>query len=454
LAQAAWFYCTLDLLPQRALLLAEAAAGRAPHDEFILRTLGWAQWLNSREADARATLEPLVRTDPYAAYLLAQIRVDAGERDAAVHTLDSLESQPSAGPAALLLQELRSTLGMPTTRPASALQTQLLEILDAFDATPLRFESVAADALDVSIDLDERNLYPGQPWRATFTLHNRSAIPITLGDDGMVNPVFLLSFRIDGDRPREWRNLMTVSLDRRRTLAPGEKLRLRRTLNVGPLRRHSRMYPQQLLRVQVDAIFDPQRNETGDWVPSPTGRRLRTLYFNRLPANVSREGLNALFAALAGPSDPARWEAIEVIADLLSEHQRAGLGQLKYTPEAVPAERLLHAMHAALTSEAWETRARMLEALQIAGLDAQTLRLVSGCVRHENWVVRMHAVRLLSRNGMAARESLLSAAGDESDELVRAVIRSRIEQIDQTAGPATRTAPTEPPPGATAPSAR
>lgn len=433
LAQAAWFHCTLDTLPQRALLLAQTAAERAPRDEFIQRTLGWALWLNSRPADALAVLDPLAKSDPYATYLTARIHDEAEEREAAMRALEAMESPPGTGPAALLVQELRSKLGMPTTQPASALQSQLLNIWTSFDATPLRFESVVADALDVSIDLDERNLYPGQPWRATFTLHNRSAVPITLGDDGMVNPTFLLSFRIDGDRPRAWQHLMTVSLDRRRALAPGEKLRLRRTLNVGPLRRHSRMSPQQLLRIQMDVIFDPQKNETGEWMPSPTGRNLRTLYFNRLPANVSREGLNALFASLAGASDPARWEAIEVIADLLSEHQRAGLGQLKYTPEPVPAERLLHAVQAALTSDAWETRARMLEALQIAGLDVQTLRLVNGCLKHENWVVRLHAARLLSRNGLAARETLLNAAGDEPDELVRAVIRGRIEQIDKSA---------------------
>lgn len=442
-AQAAWFHCTLDPLPQRALSLAEAAAARAATDEFVQRVLGWALWLNSRTEDALEKLKPLATHDPFAAFVVARIQLDAGNQSEATHTLDGIEVPPQSGPAGGLLASLRESLGVPATQPATAKQREFREILAAFDLSPLKFETNADQALEVSIDLDEKNLNPGQPWRATFTLRNRATYPITLGEDGMVNPAFLLSFRVDGDRPRDYGELMTVTLDQRRTLRPGEKLQVRRTLDVGPVRRQSRMAPQQLLRIQLDAIFDPRRTADGTWEPSSTGRRLRTVYFNRLPANVSREGQNALFASLSGPNNPGRFETVELMGELLGESQRAALGLLKYAPEPVPGERLLHAIHAALTSESWELRARTLEALQVAGLDAQTLRLATVCCTHENWVVRMMAARLVARNGAAAREELMARAGDEADELVRTILRCKIEQIDRVAA-TEKTATTNP----------
>ncbi|MBL8880527.1 MAG: hypothetical protein JNG88_15550 [Phycisphaerales bacterium] len=439
IAQAAWFHCTLDVLPQRALALASAASERANTDEFVRRVLGWAQWRNSNTSDALQTLSALVGHDPFAAYAVAKIHADAGDVAAAARVLESLTPAPRNGPAQALLAEIRDQVGSASTQPTSAAHDALLSILGGFDAAILTYESDLPRSLDVTVDLEEKNLNPAQPWRANFTLVNRAKYPITLGEDGMVNPAFLLSFKIDGDRPREWPHLQTVTLDRRRALAPGEKLQLQRTLDVGPLRRLSRMSPQQLLRIQLDAIFDPAQTAEGGWTPGPTGRRLNTLYFNRLPANVSREGMNATFASVAGPGGERQFDAIELLAQLLSESQRAGLGQLKYAPEAIPADRALHAIRAALTSESWELRVRALEALQIAGLDAQTLRLVAACAKHENWLVRLFAVRLIARGGADAREQLLTLTGIETDELVRTVIRCRIEQIDQAAAAKTPT---------------
>lgn len=432
-AQAAWFHSTLDVLPQRALVLATSASERAGKDDFVRRALGWAQWRNSRNAEALETLAPLIAHDPYATYVTAKIHMDAGDNAAAARALESLESSPRSGPASTLLSEIREQLGITTTQPTSAAHQTLLTVLSTFDLAILDYEADLKRALDVSIDLEEKNLNPAQPWRANFILRNRGKYPITLGEESMVNPAFLLSFKIDGDRPREWPQLLTVTLDQRRVLAPGEKLQLQRTLDVGPLRRHSRMSPQQLLRIQLDAIFDPMQSGDGAWTTSPTGRRLSTVYFNRLPANVSREGINATFAAVAGPAPGAQFDAVELLSQLLGESQRAALGKLKYSPEAIPAERALHALRAALTSENWELRTRALEGLQIAGLDAQTLRLVAVCAKHEHWLVRLFAARLIARGGADAREQLSALAGEETDELVRGVIRGKIQRIDQAA---------------------
>ena len=73
-AQAAWFYCTIDKQPHLALPRAEAAYARAPGDTFVRRVLGWAQALNLMNDEARRTLEPIAAQDGFAAYLLAPER--------------------------------------------------------------------------------------------------------------------------------------------------------------------------------------------------------------------------------------------------------------------------------------------------------------------------------------------------------------------------------------------
>ncbi|MFH1745493.1 MAG: HEAT repeat domain-containing protein [Planctomycetota bacterium] len=417
ITQAAWFYCTLEKQSQRALMLAESAAARMPEDVFVRRVLGWAQLANLQEEAAEKTLLPIATRDPYAAYQLAKRAQAAGDTARALEILVQLEMPPDSGPAHELLAELG--LNPATSQPAER-YPDISAALTAFNHDVLVFHRNPEQFFEAQVVIENRGPRPGEPWWAGFALTNRADFPITLGPELMVNPVFLVSFQLEGDREREYAHLLTINLDHRRVIKPGQTVRIRRTIDIGPLRRVSRRTPQQAQRVTVRTIFDPVLGPDGQWQAGLGGRTLPPAYFNRLPAGTSREALHAMFSALTDESEAARFRAIEALAELLSEQQRLERGRLNYQPEPVPSQRISQALLAALSSESWELRVRALDALQIAGMDSTMLRAVESCLEHSHWMVRLMAVRLLGeRRGPAAEPRIKRLAENDTDELVR-----------------------------------
>ena len=416
--QAAWFYCTIDDQPRRGLMLAESAAHRVPDDLFAQRVLGWAQAVNLQAEQAKATLAPLVTHDPYAAYQLARLFQKEGDDETARRIVRELTPLPTAGPA----RELINQLGFSeiTSRSTAHRHLEIAEVLGGFDREVLSFHREPERFLRAAITFDNRTPDPGEPWWAHFTLTNQADFPITLGPEWMVNPIFLLSFELEGNKKREYPYLFTVTVDRVRVLAPGESVRISRTLALGSLHRLARKTPQQAQRISVTAILDPVRGPHGRWEAGLAGQRLRPVYFNRLPARTSREALSALLRALASVSDSIRFRAVEQMAELLSEKQRADLGRLNYKPQPIPAARIQQALLAALSGESWELRARALDALQIAGFNANMLQAAQECLEHPHWLVRLMAVRLLGeRQGQPAAGLLQELSRNDADELVR-----------------------------------
>jgi tetratricopeptide (TPR) repeat protein len=447
LAQAAWFYATLEQQPQRALMLARTAAELAPDDPFVQRVLGWALAVNLQPDEARNLLAPLATSDPYAAYMLARLRSEAGDAAGVEEALRSLRRWPRTGPALHLLAGLQAgpasqPTSLPATMPAGVTtlpvrpqpvvvdeerqQAELRAVLGGFQDDVLTFYRTPEHFLEASVAMDNPSLAAGEPWWATFALTNRGAFPITLGPDAMVNPVFLVSLTLEGDRARSYPALLTVSLDRTRVLDPGETVRVRRTLDVGPVRQVARTTPQQFQRVSVQAVLAAERGADGQWRPGLGGVALRPVYFSQLPVSVGRESLAALFAAVSGDSDIERVQALEVLAQLLGEQQRAQLTKLNYTPQPVPAARIQAALHEALRSPQWELQARTLDSLQIVGLDRDMTRAAEQSLAHPHWLVRLMALRVLARQGATFADQAAKIASDDPDEIVRELAASYV----------------------------
>lgn len=424
-AQAAWFHSTLDPQPQRALMLAESAAQRAPQDPFALRVLGWAQAGSDRIDDARRTLMPIAGRDAYAAARLARILRDEGDADAAARLAANLEIMPLSGPAYELFSQL-GPLG-PTTQPAGRRFPEIAQSFSEFDRDVLSFQKHVGRYLEAEIRIENPGVGVGEPWWAVLSLTNRGRFPITLGEGGMVSPVWAISLRMEGDRVREHPQLLMERMDRAAVLAPGQTIRIRRTLDVGPPGRAARLTPQQLQRVTVTAILDPAVDAEGRCVPSPTGQAVRPAYFNRVPATTNREALHALFSAAAGQVDAPRFQALEVMGQLLGERHRAELRQLAYRPSPIPADRIYQALSASLAAESWETRARALHALSFAGLDANLVREVQARLDDPNWLVRLMALRLLARQGSSLAPVCQRLAAEDTEELVRTLAQAHLD---------------------------
>ncbi|MBK8913831.1 MAG: hypothetical protein IPM64_04370 [Phycisphaerales bacterium] len=424
-AQAAWFHSTLDPQPQRALMLAESAAQRAGQDVFAQRVLGWAQAGSDRIDDARRTLMAIAGRDAFAAARLARILRDEGDADAAARVAANLEIMPLSGPAYELFSQL-GPLG-PATQPAGRRFPEIAQSYSEFDRDVLSFQKHVGRYLEAEIRVENPGVGVGEPWWVVLSLTNRARFPITLGDGGMVSPVWAISLRMEGDRVREHPHLLMERMDRAAVLAPGQTIRIRRTIDVGPPGRAARLTPQQLQRVTVTAILDPAVDAEGRCVPSPTGQTVRPAYFNRVPATTNREALHALFSAAAGQVDAPRFQALEVMGQLLGERHRAELGQLAYRPSPIPADRIYQALSSSLAAEAWETRVRTLHALSFAGLDANLVREVQARLDDPNWLVRLMALRLLARQGDSLAPVCRRLAIEDTEELVRTLAQAHLD---------------------------
>ena len=420
-AQAGWFYCTLGADPTQAMLMADSATRRAPGDVFATRVLGWAQILSGRVDEGRATLEPIAKQDPYAAFQLARLALEDGDEAAASRYVRELEYVPRLGQA----HDLLNTLGLlPTTQPATTEYPAVPGLLAGFHRDVMNFYRATPDYLAAEIKLERPSLIPGEPWWATFTITNTGSFPITLGPDAMVNPVFLLSFVMEGDMRRTFPNLMTIAIEQERSLRPGESVSVRRTIDLGPLRTVSRRTPQHLQSVTMTAVLDPVQTASGRWRPSVTGLDLRPVIFARVPVHVSAEAWNAWFSSLREGTARQRFETVELLGELLLESQRAALDKLSYRPTPILEDRVYRALMNALGSDDWETRVRTIEAVQHVGLDRGLLAAVRQCLDHEHWLVRLMAVRLLARQGEVFAETAWQLADNDPDELVRDMARS------------------------------
>ena len=426
-AQAAWFYCTLKPTPKRALMLAQAAAAVAPGDPFVVRVLGWAQALNGQKDEATATLLPIAANDPDAAYQLALLSKQSGDTAAIARLLDNLAEMPLAGPARDRWASL--PVSLPASEPPERRHAEIADMLDAFDMELLELHKEAGRFLHVEAAFENPAPVLGEPWWVGFTLENKARFPITLGPDRMVNPVFLLSFDLQDAKRHSFPHLFTVSLDRKRVLLPGESVSIRQTIDIGPLRRQSRRTPQRLLNVTMNVLFDPQRDPQGRWSASISGQELSPIILNRVPVETGPGGIRSLLAAMASDSKSGRFGAIETLAALLGERQRANLHRLDYRPAPVPAAKIARALVKSLSGGGWETRVRVLDAMQTLGFDRKTLDAVRANLRHPHWLVRMMAVRLLGERqgrpflGMARR-----IAEQDDHELVRAMAAGYVEQ--------------------------
>ena len=212
---------------------------------------GWAQILSGRVEEGRATLEPIATQDPYAAYKLAKLAQEQGGR----HRGGALCARAhirfrAGGRARTLLNELGLLL---TTQPAGSEYPAVPAVLATFQP---RRERVLP--INAGVPVRQHGTRTSEPdsrralgW-AKFSISNTGSFPITLGPDAMVNPVFLLSFVMEGDRRRMFPNLMTIAIERKQVLMPGETVSVRRTIDVGPLRDRVTAYAAASARRQHD----------------------------------------------------------------------------------------------------------------------------------------------------------------------------------------------------------
>lgn len=451
-AEAAWYHVWIEVQPQRALALAEAAAGRLDDDAFAARVLAWAKYRNGDIDGALAEALTLAEFDPFAAGLAALIQRGRGN-DAAAAELLALDVWTNYVGAALVLRDAAYhpaatqrfvAATQPATQPVQdpdavraafgivlSPDAGVAEVFREWDFGALDFAREPEQFVSAEMVMDDRNPSVGEPWRVTFRVRNIGRRPITLGPDWMVNPVFLLSVRVDGPELEQFPEVYSVSLDRKRMLRPNEFVELERTIDVGGIARAHERWPQHLVGVTVNAVFDPVQRANGEWASSLPTVRVRPLTFARSPANVDASAWHLRFERLRGSHKAATFSSLAALGQLLGEAQRFALepDALPYRPRSIPTRKVIEALRGAVAAGDADVRVHALEALHAAGLNRALLAAAQGCIEHPSWVVRLAAARQVSRLGDAALPTLRALADRDQDATVRAVARRLVEEL-------------------------
>lgn len=427
-AEAAWYALRFRDDAPRALQLINRAIKERRPSPFAQRVLGFSLAANGDTDAAIAALERVADMDAWAALRLLRLR---GTATAPTVAGERATINPESIPAAGTLREFAVSQGMaPTTQPAATQQARAL--LADFPRQALKFAEDPSRVLAIGLDVEDPNPTPGEPWWATFEIRNNGMHAVALGPTGVAQPMFSVTLRLEGVQRHFWPNYLTVRLNEGVLLRPGESLKKRVTLDVGPVRRIIRAAPQHVQHTTIQAVFDPVFYSDGAVNPGPAGQFGEFCSVSRSPAPVTSTAFHAAFQSLRLPTSLSAMRTIDAFAQLEGERQRAALGRLRYKPSEIPHERIRGALIDGLRRGGWELKARGLISLDVAGFDQQLWDAVRACTTDDHWLCRMMALRLTLRQRDAGLALAKQLAAEDADPLVRKFAAACVERFGES----------------------
>ena len=184
----AWFEIYFNENPGAAGKWVDALEAVLPEDSATLKRLrGWLLLANKQSDEARKTLEPLQASDPLSA--LAMVRLAGADKDAQAAADDLarqlLRDNPSGLVGAILAQALKERAVKPEAHPdAAAIRAAVSKLPRGWlelAEQPQRFYSLRVEPRFIAHHYDE-------PIYVTVTLRNLSDHPISVGDNGVIQP--------------------------------------------------------------------------------------------------------------------------------------------------------------------------------------------------------------------------------------------------------------------------
>lgn len=387
------------------------------------RALGAAQ-LRAKQWDAaRLTLEPVAGSDEWSSLLLAQALLQVGDKPGADQRLRTLATQPVDAELAGDLRRVATAaaIEMPTTQPAPRV---LADLLSAFPRELLDYPAHPDKYLSAIWSIEPREPGPGDPWVCTLELKNKGSFPIVIGPAAMLAPEVLCSLQARGDQERSSGPTLRVVLHGPSVLKPGETLRTKQNLLVGPLRASMIGTPQVTHQVELTSVLNPLRlvdaQGRDTWAPAPGGFVIETLKFTRAGVVATAEQVRTLLGESQSSDVSTRLKATRLLAMLLAESQHLSAGRLKYAVRKVDAVQLQAAVLARVGDTDATIRAHVAEMARWIVLDKAVTKAFEPLVNDGNWLVRGLISRALTDHKAEAFKSVLSnrSRGD-GDEWVR-----------------------------------
>ena len=340
-AGVAWFYLVGDPNVERASKFAKAAYDHNRMLPLARRVRGMAAALAGDLETAKRVLPRAVSGDQWAAEALASVYLQEKDAETAMVALRKAEPINLAGEAhARIAQRIKDLGGESLPVPDRA---DVRSLLDAFDQSPLMFATNPASNLSLDVNCDNTAHAFAHPIACTLTLSNTGNFPITLGEAGMVSPTVLVSVRMehgDGLPEISHERYTSIALDRRLMLMPGEKLAVRRTVDVGVARDLVRSRPTRTVDLTFSFLLDPRIELDGSWTS-------RLHQFAAATASVTR--------AAADPS--------QLVPPSSSDHRQRWADWVAAATAFDPTKFDVNAMAAGLGLDDWAVRLLVLDTL-------------------------------------------------------------------------------------------
>ncbi len=433
----AWFHIDIQPDPQRALRFAELAAEFAPEDPLTQRVLGWAHLLIGETDAAIRVLRPLADSDQWSALGLARALLSRGDKEAAVKALRSGEKLAYSGrPYLRIVAMLRDQGEEPAPKPD---RQPILDALAKLDKRVLEFPLKPAEAIDFQVTVDPLALAYAAPIWGHFVLANKAPYPITLGTDQMIDANVSVSLRNEKTDDAGLIDYLTVSLDRRFVVAPGQKVEFHRRLDTAAARLLLDHEPQNRLPLKFSFVLSPMSNEEGEIESSLRGVFPVSDDVTRLAVDAGNEGLLTLATHVRSGSEQQRMQAIKTVLALILERQASfEQKRFQYAARAVDHRQLTSLLIAALRDTAPVVRARVIWALSMLPLDDEIISAVSPCITADDWLVRLWATELFAQKQGPLFQPVLDNLSHDPNHLVASLARlylSRAEQIGKKPAP-------------------
>lgn len=370
-AQFAWFHLEIDPDFTKADRLSERAIAAAPNNPVVQRVRAVALLRNYRTKDARKLLIRRPESDQWAAAAMAEILIADGNRKDAIRILRTGERQRYSGDAyARVVRTLRN-IGELTAKPPD--RTPIRNASAAFDDRVLDYLKNPRDYLTLSVELNRQPIQPSDPLTCDIRLTNKGPITITLsqGDAHATDVIVDIAMEAASlPAPVSRSAYLSVSMNRRVILPPGESILVRQSLNIGVAR--------EILASHDDRDAISTFTFTTSPVLSSTARQ--NVRANRLPPTI---------ITLSRPARSPRWSEYQAVEQATNPSTSCG--------QAVA----------------------MMDIIGQRLSNRSVARLVA-LVGHDEWLVRMAAMELFAHLHKGRFTPVLRRIAEtDPDKLVR-----------------------------------
>ena len=425
-AEIAWFYCYHQPTAEPALKLARLAMKDPQPSSLAKLALGYALRLNGKTDEAIRVLKPLAEVDQLAAYELARARLGQGEKAAAMTVLHRAAGIQHSGIGFDLIRDLLDRHG--EVPPRTPLNSKVIAALDKFKRDVFDYHRRPQDFLKFTLQFVDNPLPPVGPVRMRFRVENAGDFPVTFGEGLMARPLVAISARLIGTTSTNFDNYLQVLMTSRPALLPGDAIEKTVSIDVGAVRTRLIETAAVPMRIEVTAMFDPVY-EQGRLTAGLGTVTAGPISVSRSAIDVSPSGITTLVDRAESPDVRQRMMAADQIGALLAG-VRAGAGGQGTVP--IPMDSLNAALSKLLSDHAWQVRAHAVVAAGWSPLNDRVTVAAAPCVRKEEPIVKLLAVRLFAeQHGEKFRQVLEQLSKSDASPFVRRMASSYLPVTTQ-----------------------